>query len=298
MREVVAALLLAALPGCRGTPHAARRASVPARAEAAPSVAPPQPESFLGVVVAPQTVDVTSQVAGRVGTVEVRGGDPVKQGSVLARLDTRSARHEVAVARAELATAIAQREQARLDAAQASERLQRRSAVVELHAESVRTVSEEELSASEYQKDAARARLQAAEAQVAEKQARLAQMELLMHEDALRAPFDGVVIARYVDAGASVHQGTPVVRLLESGDLRVRFAMPEDVDEPAVGTAVRIDVAEQTLHGIVDKVAPEIDAASRMIFAELSLTAPLPRKRLRSGEVARVIVDSAMASAP
>ena len=299
MRAVaVAALLLVTWPGCRATPHQARRLSSPAHLESAPSVAAPPPQSFLGVVVAPQTVDLTSQVTGRLVSVEVSSGDPVKQGGILARLDTRSARQDVAVARAELATALAQREQMRLEAAQASERLERRSSVVELPSQTVRTVSEEELSASKYQKRAAEAKVQAAEALVAEKQARLAQMELLVKEGALRAPFDGVVMARYVDAGASVHQGTPVVRLLESGELRVRFAMPEEVEEPAVGSPVRIEVAGQIAHGTVDKVAPEIDAASRMIFAEASLAPPLPRTRLRSGQVAHVVVERAIASAP
>jgi hypothetical protein len=95
-----------------------------------------------------------------------------------------------------------------------------------------------------------------------------------------------------------VRQGTPVVRLLESGDLRVRFAMPEDVEEPAVGFPVRIEVAGQIVHGTVDKVAPEIDAAARMIFAEASLAPPWPRNRLRSGQVAHVAVERAIASSP
>jgi len=292
-------IALLALSGCHASPPRTRvNPSAPtSHVEVAAPVSSSEP-SFLGVVVAPQTVDITSQLTGRLLAVLVRVGDRVQRQSVLARLDGRSALQEVAMARAELATAAAEREQARLGVAQAGERLARRRTVVQLPSQTVSTVSQEELSSSQYEARSAVAKLASAEALVAQKQARLAQMELMVKEGALRAPFDGVVVARYVDAGGSVRQGAPVVRLLETGELRVRFAMPEDVDDPAIGTPVHVTVAGQTVQGIVEKVAPEVDAASRMIFAEASLSLPhAPPHRLRSGQVARVALAPAVASA-
>ncbi|MDB4968789.1 MAG: hypothetical protein JWN44_4478 [Myxococcales bacterium] len=291
-------LAIALLGACRAprerdaAPAAAPAAEHRERAATAPAA--PRNAGFLGVVVAPQTVDVSAQVAGRLLAVTVRVGDHVQRDAVLARLDGRSAVQEVKMARAELATALAARDQARLDIAQARERAARRSAVVELPSETVGTASAEEVSSAQYQVRLGQAKLDSAEAAVAQRRARLQQMAILAKEGALRAPFEGVVVARYVDAGSSIRQSMPVVRLLETGELRVRFAMPEDADELAVGTAVRVSVGAEAVDGVVEKVTPEIDAASRMIFAEASLA---PRHAslhpLRSGQVARVSVPAA-----
>jgi RND family efflux transporter MFP subunit len=300
MRRYMALAALASWSACHhGAPRTqATVASAPAPASAPAAAAPAAETGYLGVVVAPQTVDVTSQLSGRLLAVLVRVGDRVEKQGVLARLDGRSAAQDLAIARAELLTAEATRDEARLDVAQAAERLARRSAVVQLPSQTVSTVSQEELAASHYQARGAEVKLAAAEAAVAQKRARLLQMQLMVKEGVLRAPFAGVVVARYVDGGGSVRQGSPVVRLLETGALRVRFAMPEDADDPAIGTPVRVTVAGEPIAGAIEKVAPEIDAASRMIFAEASLARPRPSSHpLRSGQVARVTLAPAVASA-
>jgi RND family efflux transporter MFP subunit len=295
---LIAVPTLAAVAACRTAPRHDPVPSAASTQQALPATTPAPSKGasgFLGIVVAPQTVDVTSQLSGRLLAVMVRVGDPVQRQSVLARLDSRSALQEVEVARADLATAQAAREQATLDVTQADERLARRSTVVELPSQTVSTVSAEELSASHYQARAVRARLAAADATIAQKQAKLAQMELAVKEGVVRAPFDGVVVARYVDGGATVRQGAPVVRLLERGELRVRFAMPEESTELAIATPVRIRIAGEQYSGTVEKVAPEVDAASRMIFAEASLARRGANEHaLRSGQVARVSVQAAV----
>jgi len=301
-RMALTVVMLASLGsgGCRGS-RAPQSEPAPSASIAPPvaasSVAPAA--GLLGLVVAPQTVDVTAQLDGRLLAVVVRAGDHVERGALLARLDGRNARQELAMARAELATAEAERERARLDVAQAAERVARRDTVVQLPSEAVGTVSQEELSSSKYQHRIAEAKLASAEAAVAQKRARFEQVVLMVREGALRAPFDGVVVVRYVDAGSTVHRGTPVVRLLESGELKVRFAIPEEsADDVQIGSAVQVAVGSETLSAAVEKIAPEVDAASRMVFAEASLSLPeSPRHRVRSGQVARVLIHPPLASA-
>jgi membrane fusion protein (multidrug efflux system)/multidrug efflux system membrane fusion protein len=246
--------------------------------------------AFLGVVIAPQTVDVTSQLEARLRDIKVRPGDAIDRGAVLAKLDTRSARHELAIARAELAAAKTEHERAKLELAQADERLTRRQTVVQLPSQTVGTVSEEEVSSSRYQEKIAAVRVAAAEASVASKEAHFEQLRALLAEGAVRAPFDGTVTARYADIGSMIHKGAPIVRFIERGELRVRFAVPEEqADSVVMAAPVRIVVGDQTVAGVVEKIAPEVDAASRMVFVEASLDIPAAsRARVRSGEVARV----------
>lgn len=248
------------------------------------------------MVIAPETVDVTSQLEARVKEIKVRAGDRVARGAILAKLDTRSARHELAIAAAELAAATTERDRGRLELAQAEERLTRRQTVVELPSETVRTVSDEELSSARYQQKLAAVKIAAAEATVSSRAARLAELRALVAEGAARAPFDGTIVTRYADVGSLVHKGVPIVRMIETGELRVRFALPEEsADAVAVGDAVRIDTGALTLGGVVEKVSPEIDAATRMVFAEASLDVPPKWKgRIRSGQVARVHTDGAV----
>jgi multidrug efflux pump subunit AcrA (membrane-fusion protein) len=111
----------------------------------------------------------------------------------------------------------------------------------------------------------------------------------------MSAPFAGTVAARYADRGALIPKGTPIVRLIAQGELRVRFALPEErATALAVGDRLRIAAAGLELHGTVEKVAPEIDAASRMVYAEATLDlAVAERERVRSGQVARVFAARA-----
>lgn len=295
-RAMTAALCALALSGCRTS--AVRRepvASEPvAGALAETPAAPKTPTGLLGVVVAPQTVDITAQLDGRLLDVVVRAGDHVERGAVLAHLDGRTVRQELAIARAELASAVAERERARLDVAQAAERVARRDTVVQLPSETVAaTVSREELSTSRYEQRVAEARLASADAAVLQRRAHFEQVKLLVKEGAVRAPFSGVIVTRYADGGSAVRKGTPVVRLLEGGELKVRFAIGEEsADQIDVGSPLRVVVAGEALSAAVEKVAPEVDAAARMVFAEAALSVPSGLvRRIRSGQVARVFVD-------
>ncbi|HEX6836705.1 MAG TPA: efflux RND transporter periplasmic adaptor subunit [Polyangia bacterium] len=248
------------------------------------------PEGFVGIVVAPETVDVTTQLEARIRSIDVRLGDHVKAGALLAKLDTRSARHDLEMARAELVAARTERERAGIELAEAAEKLERRGTKVTVRGEAVGTVSDEELSDSKYQEKLAAVRVAAADASIDSKQVRLEQLAALVAEGAVRAPFDGTITARYIDAGAMLQRGAPIVRIIESGQLRVRFAVPEGrASTMKVGVPVRIVVDGRALGGTVEKVSPEIDASARMLFVEARLDADR-EQGVRPGQVARVSV--------
>ena len=153
------------------------------------------------------------------------------------------------------------------------------------------TVSDEELSASRYQQKIAAVKVAAAEANVASKEAHLAQLRALLPEGAVRAPFDGTVTARYADVGALIHKGAPIVRMIESGELRVRFAIPEEeADALAVGDPVRIVAGE--LHARrrrrEDRSRDRRGRANDLRRGLARRAAASRASRIRSGQVARV----------
>jgi RND family efflux transporter MFP subunit len=294
MVALVALVLSLAVAGCRAPANArASRANPPPERLVGPPPNATARRPFLGIVVAPETVDVSANVDGRLQEVQVRPGDRVDKDQLLARIDVRAARMDLAMALAALRSSRTERDRAQLELEEATERQARRSGTVEISSGPIATASREEQSTSQYQRKLARVRLEAASATIAEKQAQVDKLTIAVAEGVVRAPFAGRVTARYLDSGAAVQRGTPVVRLIEDGALRVRFAMPEDDASLVAGDPVRISIGSGEVAGVVEKVVPEIDTAARMIFAEARLVGTARElESIHSGQVAHVSRDA------
>jgi RND family efflux transporter MFP subunit len=264
--------------------------AVPGDAPAAlPGTGAGGPECYLGVVIAREAVDVAAEMEGAVKEMRVRVGDAVERGAEIAALDTVTLRHQLAIERANLASAEAQERRHAIDASQSAQEHQRRLAL-----EGV--LSKEEEEAARFRLETAEVMLEAAVAEVTQVEARIDQLESTLERARIRAPFAGTVAQRYLDPGARVSPGTPVVRLLSSGGLLARFAVPpEEAPRVPVATPVRVEVEDLgvALAGVVEHQAPEIDAASQMVFVEARLETPGEASHLPSGAVARVSVARA-----
>lgn len=241
-------------------------------------------EGWVGVVVAREAVDVAAEVPGRVQSVAVRPGDRVAPGDLLARLDTSQLSQDLAMAEASLDAVEAEVRRTRSALQEATTRYERRAAAPD-------TFSREELTATEMEKETAEAAAAAAEARQREQTARVRQLRESLAKTDVRAPFEGTVALRYLDPGATVVPGTPIVRLITSDELLVRFAAPpEEAAELDVGDPVEIllETSGARVTGEVAQVAPEIDSASQMIFVEARLDRATRGGPARSGLVARV----------
>lgn len=296
----VGAVLLGLLALVLFRPDAAsRRGAAPppgpgAAVAGAPPAAPPASDGFLGVVLAREAVELSAPFDGRLARVEVQAGARVHAGAELASLDLAALRSEEAMGQALLAGAQAEEERASLEASEASERLER------YLKPAAGTFSAEEISTARYQEKAAAARLVAARARTQERRVALARVRQQLSEGVLRAPFEGIVATRYLDPGARVQAGTPIVRLIRAGELRVRFAVPEKRSrEIAPGLPVRIALPDVgwVATGKIESISPEIDAASRMVFSTATLGAPGGADggpSVSAGMVARVALDEAV----
>jgi len=291
--------LLLALAAC-GDPGAPSLTGEPPTPADAPSPAPEAPgravpvprrsAGFLGVILARSEVDLSAEVPGPVREVLVRVGDRVAEGAVLAHLDTRDLEHRLAIERANLHAAEADKHQREIELHRAEGELVRRQALGDL-------VSREEVDEAAFERDTAGASLEAARARVGEARARLEQLEADLGRSVLRAPFSGMVAARYLDPGALVTAGTPILRLISADGWLVRFAVPpEEMSRIELGQTVEVrgegegpSSTGPILTGIVEHIAPQLDRASQMIFAEARLTLPTAETALLpSGTPVRV----------
>ena len=168
---------------------------------------------FTGELEAPLAVEVKPKIQGRLEKMELADGRPttegaaVRQGEVIARLDDRELKAQVALAQA-------QAQQAEVTVA---ERERERKRLEALYAQAV---------ATEQARDTAVAAHESARAALAQAQAQLQLAQVNLDEACVRAPMDGVVAARYADPGAMVGPAAAIVQIVQMDPLRLMLAVP------------------------------------------------------------------------
>ena len=213
--------------------------------------------------------DLGFQLGGRVARVQVREGDAVRAGAVLASLDQAEleARKAAAVAKARAARAMltelengARPEEVRqtrsgVDAAQ--RRMEESAAVLARtrrlfeggavsrealdQAETAHTVARTQYQQAREQLTLVNTgprteRIQAQRAVVQEAEAAVAQVQANIDNAVIAAPFDGVVTVRHREPGESVAAGAPVLTVMNTRDRWVRIYVREnEVGRVAIG---------------------------------------------------------------
>lgn len=175
-------------------------------------------------------VDISSELSGTIRKVNVTYNSPVKQGDVLAELDTNKLEADVQSARAKLGSAKANVLKATADLGSARASLERLKSLVQN-----RVSSQQDLDAAQFNYDAAAATLQVNSASVLSSEADLRLAELNLGKARIISPIDGVVLTRDVDPGATVASSlnAPVLFTI-AGDLR-KMELQVAIDEADVG---------------------------------------------------------------
>jgi len=222
---------------------------------------------MIGVLLARESAEVAALQPGVLREVAVRLGDHVQKGAVIARFHARLTQLDREMAQAALQTAESDRARIELEQRQAGERAERLAELVRAG-----VAPEEQLSDALFQSAIAGARVAAAESQRREQSARVDRLRTLEADAFVRAPFSGTVAARYVDPGSAVAAGAPLVRIVSDGPPTLRFAAPERSRAqlgPGTRVAARLRAAPAlTLEAEVERIAPEVDPASRLLIVE------------------------------
>ncbi len=211
--------------------------------------------------------DISPQVSGLLVDVPARIGQHVAAGTVLAVIADVEVRNQLQEARGQLGVAEANRDRAAAELVGVEADYQR---AMELYDQGLLSEQEQQQVTSQYA--TTKANLAAGEAQVQQSTAREALLAEQFANTRVRAPFDAVVSDRYLDRGALVQPGTPILRLVEEAPLLVQFRVPER-DLSAVQTGAAFDVAteataERTFSGIVRRVAGEVRRNDRTVLVE------------------------------
>jgi membrane fusion protein (multidrug efflux system) len=213
----------------------------------------------IGSLQSDESVQIASEIAGRVTEMPFSEGGTVKAGDILVKLDDALVQAEVSdtQARYDLATGNLGRANTLARSGNVTER------------------ARDEATANS---ETARAALE------------LAKVRLSKHT--IRAPFSGVVGIRKVSPGAYVAIGQPIVNIEKIDTLKVEFKLPElFLSQIKVGQAVEVEVDAlpgRTFPGMIYAIDPQVDVNGRALAIRAKL--PNPELVLRPGLFVRVVV--------
>lgn len=186
--------------------------------------------SATGTLSALSTVDVGSEVSGKVEEVLVDFNDPVTKGQIIARIDPSTFETQIeqgdatiASARAGLQTAQAGLRNAELDYA-------RKARLVEQ-----KLIARGDLDQALAARDQARAQVNSAQAQIRQQRASTQNFRLNLGRTVIRSPVDGVVLNRSVEPGQTVAASLQAPVLFKIAEDLVRMEIVLAVDESDIG---------------------------------------------------------------
>jgi HlyD family secretion protein len=232
-----------------------------------------------GTLSAVVSVDVGSQVSGKISALNVDFNSPVKKGQLVAEIDPTvydAARRQ---AEGELASAEA-------NVTLKRQNLERKKILVPLKA------------ASQLDLDQATAELAQAEATVVIQAAALESAQANLGYCKITAPVDGVVISRKVDLGQTVNaaMNTPVLFTVAQDitKMNISAAVSEaDIGQVRVGESVDFTVdafPDEVFHGTVTQVRKSPTTTQNVVTYETIISVENPEQKLFPGMTADVSI--------
>jgi membrane fusion protein (multidrug efflux system) len=221
-----------------------------------------QPQlNAVGTLRAVRGVDVTTEVAGLVRSLNFKSGDEVKAGQVLAQLNADSdiAQLHSLEAAAELASTVYERDKAQLAA--------------------------EVISKAQVDTDAG---------DLKSKRAQVAQQQAVVEKKTLRAPFAGKLGISIVNPGQYLNPADKLVTLQTIDPIYVDFYLPQQqLPQVAIGQTVTLTTdsyKDIPFTGKINAINPKIDTNTRNVQVEATI--PNPKRQLLPGMFANVRVNS------
>ena len=221
-----------------------------------------QPQlSAVGTLRAVRGVDVTTEVAGLVRSIEFKSGNEVKAGQVLVQLN-------------------ADADLAQLRALEASAELANTT-----YARDKEMLAAEVISQAQVDNDAA---------DLKNKRALAEQQAALVEKKTIRAPFAGKLGITTVNPGQYLNAGNAIVTLQSIDPIYVDFNLPQQ-QMPQVNVGQKVTLTtdaykDMTFEGQVTAVNPRVDTNTRNVMIEA--TVANPKRLLLPGMFATVKVNS------
>lgn len=228
-----------------------------------------------GYVVAQRQADVASKATGRLVALYVGPGDHVKEGQILAKIESADVTARLNQTQANAAAARAALVQARAVADEATLDYERKRG---LHDAGL--ISRAEFDASSARHTTAQAGVASAQAAVDAADATVRAAAVELDNTVIRAPFEGTVLSKNADVGeivapfgSSTTARAAVVRIADMTSLMVEADVSErHLDQVTLGSPCEITLdayPQRRYRGVVDTIVPTADRAKATVLTKI-----------------------------
>lgn len=211
-----------------------------------------------GTILANESVELRSEVSGRIRNISFTEGNRVNKGDLLVKIVDDDLQ--------------AQLKKLTIQETLAQEDVQRKTKLRELDA-----ISQEEFDQAQNQLLVIQAEIQLVKAQI--------------EKTEIRAPFEGLIGLRYVSPGGYLSPSTLVTNLLDLDPVKIEFSVPEKyLGQISKNTAISfsIDGNDSIFTGTVYAIEPKINPATRSL--NIRAVCPNPDQLLLPGNFTKVSI--------
>jgi len=236
-----------------------------------------------GYVVAQRKAAIASKATGRLEWLGVAEGSRVKSGEVIARLDNRDVVAQAQSAEAAVRAARAALLQAQAEERDASAQLKRNQDLVARG-----FLAQASLDTAQMRADRAVAGIASANAAIAVAEANARNAQVAVDYTVIRAPFDGVIVAKAANVGdmvtpfsSAVDSKGAVVSMADMSTLEVEADVSESsLAKISVGQPCEITLdalPDARFRGRVSRMVPTVDRAKATVMTKVQFDAIDPR---------------------
>jgi len=233
-------------------------------------------KSYNGTLKSEVRSEIGTKVMGEVEAIPVNIGDKVSKGTLILKIKDNDLEAKKAQVEAGLEEAMVRLEAVEKDYNRFKVLYEQGSATSK-EWDDIRTQSR-----------ATKARVQAAENQLKE-------INDLLTYTQIKAPYNGVIAAKYVQVGDIASPGRPLVAIEQSGLFKVTATLPEsEISSVQKGDTVRLNITAIKATGIqaiVTEVSASGSPQNRQFQVEFKLIQNTDMNRLRSGMFAEILVQ-------
>lgn len=244
------------------------------------------------------SIDVGTQVSGRILKLYVDYNSPVKSGQVLAELDKAPYTLQLHQAEANYKTAVAALERAKVTEENSKRKFDRSQA---LFAKNLISYDDEDAAQTDYLN--AKADVSSAEARVDQAKSQVDSSKVNLDYCTVYSPIDGVVIARQVSIGQTVASSFTAPVLFKVANDLAKMQVETSIDEADIGRvkegqAVRFSVdayPTDIFNGQVKQVRYSPTVTSNVVTYTAIVTVSNPELKLRPGMTATASIVTGQA---
>jgi len=272
--SLVTGLLLVGLIQCSGQSageEAATEEIIPVEIYRVHEKTMHQTLDLLGDIKGDQEIRIFSKVADRIVRFNVAMGDRVQEGSLIAVIENSSIQSRVNQVQANL-------EQAQSQLSNLENEFKRMEQLLKENA------------VSQQQYDATKTQMEATRAQVRGLREALKQAKTQLADSYIRSPLAGFIGQKFLEQGDMASPQSPVVTVVKMDTVKVLVNVVERYASH-IRSGIPADITVNSLpdtafRGVISRVSPVIDPASRMIETEIRI--PNPDNLLKPGMFAEV----------